>query len=169
MCVYRMEFSVKQMIQENFRRESIERNNTDELRNRFSAYVKKAVRNTKGHYLDKRYSMERDETNYEEESAVPGQGIEDLLRERELLSDKIFHGVIESWFLLDEIEDYQLFQAITSLAEWQKDVIVLRIFYVKSFREIGLIVGMEEMKAENTYYNAVKKIRKILGGRKDGV
>ena len=47
--------------------------------------------------------------------------------------------------------------------------LVLRIFYEKSFREIGLIVGMAEKKAENTYYNAVKKIRKILGGGKDGV
>lgn len=147
----------------------MERKNTDELKNHFSAYVKQAVKNTKGHYLDKKCSVERNETNYEEEPAVPGQGMEDLLREMDLLSDKIFHGVVESRLLLDQIEDYQLFQAITSLAERQKEVIVLRIFYEKSFREIGLIVGMAEKKAENTYYNAVKKIRKILGGVKDGV
>lgn len=147
----------------------MERKNTDELKNHFSAYVKQAVKNTKGHYLDKKCRVERNETNYEEELAVPGQGIEDLLRERDLLSDQIFRGVIESRLLLDQIEDYRLFQAITSLAERQKDVIVLRIFYEKSFREIGLIVGMAEKKAENTYYNAVKKIRKILGGAKDGV
>lgn len=147
----------------------MERKNTDELRNHFSAYVKQAVKNTKGHYLDKKCRVERNETNYEEELAVPGKGIEELLKEQELLSDKIFHGVIESRLLLDQIEDCQLFQAITSLAEWQKDVIVLRIFYEKSFREIGLVVGMAEKKAENTYYNAVKKIRKILGGGKDGV
>ena len=147
----------------------MERKNTDELKNHFSAYVKQAVKNTKGHYLDKKCSVERNETNYEEELAVPGQGMEDLLREMDLLSDKIFHGVVESRLLLDQIEDYQLFQAIASLAERQKEVIVLRIFYEKSFREIGLIVGMAEKKAENTYYNAVKKIRKILGGVKDGV
>jgi RNA polymerase sigma factor (sigma-70 family) len=155
--------------QENFQEEKMERKNTDELKNHFSAYVKQAVKNTKGHYLDKKCSVERNETNYEEELAVPGQGMEDLLREMDLLSDKIFHGVVESRLLLDQIEDYQLFQAITSLAERQKEVIVLRIFYEKSFREIGLIVGMAEKKAENTYYNAVKKIRKILGGVKDGV
>ena len=95
----------------------MERKNTDELKKHFSAYVKQAVKNTKGHYLNKKCSVERNETNYEEKLAVPGQGMEDLLREMDLLSDKIFHGVVESRLLLDQIEDYQLFQAIASLAE----------------------------------------------------
>ena len=34
--------------QENFQEENMERKNTDELRNHFSAYVKQAVKNTKG-------------------------------------------------------------------------------------------------------------------------
>lgn len=141
----------------------------DELKNHFSAYVKQAVKNTKGHYLKKRYNVERNETGYEESLSVPGQGMEDLLKEMDVLSDKIFHGVVESRMLLDQIEDYQLFQAITSLTDEQKNVIVLRIFYEKSFREIGLILGMAEKKAENTYYNVVKKIRKMLGGKRNGV
>ena len=49
--------------QENFQEENMERKNTDELRNHFSAYVKQAVKNTKGHYLDKKCSVERNETN----------------------------------------------------------------------------------------------------------
>lgn len=141
----------------------------DELKNHFSAYVKQAVKNTKGHYLKKRCNVEKNETGYEESLAVPGQGMEDLLKEMDVLSDKIFHGVVESRLLLDQIEDYQLFQAITSLTDEQKNVIVLRIFYEKSFREIGVILGMAEKKAENTYYNVVKKIRKMLGGKRNGV
>lgn len=154
--------------QENFQEEKMEYKR-DELKNHFSAYVKQAVKNTKGHYLNKKCNVEQNETNYEEELAVPGQDMEELLREMDALSGRIFHGVVESRMLLDQIEDYQLFNAITSLAEEQRNVIVLRIFYEKSFREIGWIMGMAEKKAENTYYNAVKKIRRILGGRKDGV
>ncbi len=141
----------------------------DDLKNHFSAYVKQAVKNTKGHYLKKRCNVEKNETGYEEGLAVPGQGMEELLKEMDVLSDKIFHGVVESRVLLDQIEDYQLFQAITSLTDEQKNVIVLRIFYEKSFREIGMILGMAEKKTENTYYNVLKKIRKILGGKRNGV
>ncbi len=142
---------------------------TDGLKNRFSAYVKQAVKNTKGHYLSKKWNVEQNETAYEEELAIPGQDMEDLLKEMDALSGRLFHGVIESRVLLDQIEDYRIYQAITSLAEEQKNVLVLRIFYEKTFREIGWILGMAEKKAENTYYNAVKKIRRILGGKKDGV
>ena len=142
---------------------------TDELKNRFSAYVKQAVKNTKWHYLSKKWNVEQNETAYEEELAIPGQDMEDLLKEMDALSGRLFHGVIESRVLLDQIGDYRIYQAITSLAEEQKNVLVLRIFYEKTFREIGWILGMAEKKAENTYYNAVKKMRKILGGKKNGV
>lgn len=154
--------------QENFQEEKMEYRN-DELKNHFSAYVKQAVKNTKGHYLNKKWNIEHNETDYEEDLQVPGQGMEDLLCEMDALSGRIFHGVVESRMLLDQIGDYRIYQAITSLAEEQKNILVLRIFYEKSFREIGCILGMAEKKAENTYYNAVKKIRRILGGKKDGV
>lgn len=142
---------------------------TDELKKRFSAYVKQAVKNTKGHYLDRKYHIEQNETEYEGELTVPGRDMEDLLQEIGVLSERIFHGVVESRMFLDQIEDRRLFQAITSLSDGQRNVLVLRIFYEKSFREIGWILGMAEKKSENTYYNAVKKIRRILGGGKDGV
>lgn len=110
---------------------------TDELKNRFSAYVKQAVKNTKWHYLSKKWNVEQNETAYEEELAIPGQDMEDLLKEMDALSGRLFHGVIESRALLDQIGDYRIYQAITSLAEEQKNVLVLRIFYEKTFREIG--------------------------------
>ena len=154
--------------QENGQEEKMEYKK-DELKNRFSAYVKQAVKNTKGHYLDRKYHIEQNETEYEGELAVPGRDMEELLQEMDVLSGRIFHGVVESRMFLDQIEDRRLFQAITALSDEQRNVLVLRIFYEKSFREIGWILGMAEKKSENTYYNAVKKIRRILGGRKDGV
>lgn len=67
------------------------------------------------------------------------------------------------------IEDYQLLQALITLSEEQKKVILLRIFYEKTFREIDWILGFPEKKAENTYYNAIKKLRKLMGGKRHGV
>ncbi len=109
------------------------------------------------------------ETSYADGLIVPGQNTEDLLREIELLSGKIFNGITEIRILLEQIEDAQLFHAIVTLTEEQKKVILLRIFYEKTFREIGRILEMSEKKAENTYYNALKKMRKLLRGDKYGI
>ena len=38
---------------------------------------------------------------------------------------------------------------------------------MKNFAEIGEIMGIPSKKAENTYFNAIKKIRKIIGGSGD--
>ena len=81
----------------------------------------------------------------------------------------LFIEIVESRLLLEKIEDYQLLQALITLSEEQKKVILLRIFYEKTFREIDWILGFPEKKAENTYYNAIKKLRKLMGGKRHGV
>lgn len=140
-----------------------------DLKTQFSAYVKQSVLNAKGHNLKKKCRIECIETSYADGLIVPGQNTEDLLREIELLSGKIFNGITEIRILLEQIEDAQLFHAIITLTEEQKKVILLRIFYEKTFREIGRILEMSEKKAENTYYNALKKMRKLLRGDKYGI
>lgn len=46
-------------------------------------------------------------------------------------------------------------------------VLCLRILYEKTFDEIGMVIGISGKKAENTYYNIIKKIRRELGEGKD--
>lgn len=152
----------------NFQEAEMNKYDSD-LKTQFSAYVKQSVLNAKGHYLKKKCRIECIETSYADGLIVPGQNTEDLLREIELLSGKIFNGITEIRILLEQIEDAQLFHAIITLTEEQKKVILLRIFYEKTFREIGRILEMSEKKAENTYYNALKKMRKLLRGDKYGI
>lgn len=66
-----------------------------DLKTQFSAYVKQSVLNAKGHYLKKKCRIECIETSYADGLIVPGQNTEDLLREIELLSGKIFNGITE--------------------------------------------------------------------------
>lgn len=142
---------------------------SDDLKMQFSAYAKRSVLNRKGHYLKKKGKIENLEINYGDCLSVQRQDTENLFGDMEKLSEKIFGGIIESRLLLEQIEDYQLFKAVLVLAEEQKKVILLRIFYEKTFREIGWILGISEKKAENTYYNAVKKMRKLVGGGRHGI
>ena len=141
----------------------------DELKMQFSAYVKQSILNRRGQYLRKKYRIESLEVNYEEYQSVLKQDTEELFGKIEKLSGKVFSEIVESRLLLEQIEDYQLLQALITLSEEQKKVILLRIFYEKTFREIDWILGFPEKKAENTHYNAIKKLRKLMGGKRHGV
>lgn len=152
----------------NFQEAEMDKYN-DELKMQFSAYVKQSILNRRGQYLRKKYRIESLEVNYEEYLSVLKQDTEELFGKIEKLSGKVFSEIVESRLLLEQIEDYQLLQALITLSEEQKKVILLRIFYEKTFREIDWILGFPEKKAENTYYNAIKKLRKLMGGKRYGV
>lgn len=101
----------------------------DELKMQFSAYVKQSILNRRGQYLRKKYRIESLEVNYEEYLSVLKQDTEELFGKIEKLSGKVFSEIVESRLLLEQIEDYQLLQALITLSEEQKKVILLRIFY----------------------------------------
>lgn len=77
-----------------------------------------------------------------------------------------FKGIIEMEKLLHQITDNHLLKAFCSLSKMGREVMCLRILYEKSFKEIGEIEGITKKKAEDTYYNSIKKVRKIVGGTK---
>lgn len=138
--------------------------NSMELQSQFSAYVKTAVKNTKIHYLQKKQKIRENEVVLEFLEDIKECGTEDVLLQVDAAADKIFDGMLEMKMLLDQISDSKLFQILVMLPSQHKNIILLRIFYEKSFREIGEIMGIPEKKAENTYFNTIKKIRRTLGG-----
>ena len=76
-------------------------------------------------------------------------------------------GIVETEKFLQQITDSHLIKAICSLSPIGKEVMCLRILYEKSFEQIGEIEGITSKKAENTYYNSIKKIRKMIRGTKN--
>ena len=141
----------------------------EELRDYFSAYVKKAIRNNSKAYHNKKSRIARGETIYENCPELPETGEDDVLLQIGRISGHFTEGITEIMQLLGQIEDYHLFRAVTELKSMQKNVIALRILGEKSFEEIGRTLGITSKKAENTYYNAIKKIRKIIGGKDYGI
>lgn len=135
---------------------------TEGLQKHFSAYVKKAVQNNSYKYFSKKKKVTDAETAYENYEDLPKLEIEDILQQIDKISESFVEGVSEIKLLLDQIEDYNLFVTITEMPDIHKNVISLRIFHEKTFYEIGEILGITEKKAENTYYNAIKKIRKMM-------
>lgn len=139
-----------------------------DLLSQFSAYVKVAVKHTRGRYLEKYSSIRKNEVPYYEED-MEETGGEDLLEQIDRMSGVLDKGILEMKLLLDQISDSVLFHAVNCLNKQQKEILLLRILYMKSFHEIGQLLGIPAKKAENTYYNAIKKIRKVLGEEKNGI
>lgn len=140
--------------------------NQKRIEEHFSAYVKAAIRNNSNRYRNKKSKLM--EAEMVSDSCCDLPGMVDVIQQAEKLSANFSEGVAEIRVLLEQIGDYQLFLAVTELNELEKDVIALRILYEKSFIEIGKRLGITDKKALNTYYNAIKKIRKKLGGNNYG-
>lgn len=139
-------------------------NNQNGIQGRFTAYFKKSLKNARGNYLLKKIKIKGNEMPVEQYEELENYDSDDILIQIESATYKIFNGVMEIRLLLEQIGDNRLKQALTMLSEQQKNIILLRIFYEKNFAEIGEILDIPDKKAENTYFNAIKKIRKILGG-----
>lgn len=140
-----------------------------DLLSQFSAYAKAAVKHTRQEYLEKRSKIRNHETPLFEEDEYETTDETDILQQVDRMSDHPEKGNFEIRLLLEQIDNSVLFRAVENLTREQKEILMLRIFYMKTFREIGDMLGMPARKAENTYFNTIKKIRRTIGGGKDGI
>ena len=122
----------------------------------FSAYLQSAVRNTTINYMNDKSKIKEHEITLEEDlENVEGRGIEwnEMMEAHDIFSGKI--------------DPEKLFAQVTDNKLLHIKVLCLRILYEKTFDEIGMAIGISGKKAENTYYNVIKKIRRELGEGKD--
>lgn len=140
-----------------------------ELLSQFSAYVKASIKYTKSEYLKKRTKIRSSEVTLFENEDIESEGMDDILQQAERLSANLGKEVLQIQLLLEQISNSKIYQAVSGLNKEQKEILLLRILYLKSFEEISSMLNIKQKKAENTYYNAIKKIRKVLGGRNNGI
>lgn len=140
-----------------------------DLLSQFSAYVKASIKYTKSEYLKKRTKIRNSEVILFENEEIEAEGMDDILQQTERLSENFGQEVLRIQLLLDQISNSKIYQAVSGLNKEQKEILLLRIFYLKSFEETSRMLNIKQKKAENTYYNAIKKMRKILGDRDNGI
>ncbi len=131
----------------------------------FSAYLQSAVRNTTINYMNDKSKIKEHEITLEEDlENVEGRGIE---WNEMMEAHDIFSGKIDPEKLFAQVTDNKLLHILKSFSALHIKVLCLRILYKKTFDEIGMAIGISGKKAENTYYNVIKKIRRELGEGKD--
>jgi len=120
-----------------------------ELQNRFTAYVQKAMENTRNTYYRKKMALQERETVYDEADDLYITDSGDIL-------DTLFS------FNIDMLENLSLWKALRKLSGKDVTIIKLRVLYDNSFKEIGKVLGMTEMAARKRYNRAIKVLRDIV-------
>lgn len=120
-----------------------------DIQNRFTAYVQKAMKNTRSTYYTKKMIREERETVYNEadDSTISDSG--DIL-------DTLFS------FYMDTLENLSLWNGLRRLSGKDITIIKLRVLYDNSFKEIGKVLGMTEGAVKMRYTRAIKVLRDIV-------
>lgn len=130
----------------------------------FSAYLQSAVRNTTINYMNDKSKIKEHEITLEEDlENVEGRGIE---WNEMMEAHDIFLGKIDPEKLFAQVTDNKLLHILKSFSALHIKVLCLRILYEKTFDEIGMAIGISGKKAENTYYNVIKKNSQGIRRRK---
>ena len=120
-----------------------------ELQNRFTAYVQKAMENTRSTYYRKKMAIQERETVYDEVDDLEIADSSDML-------DTLFV------FNVEMLENISLWKALHKLSGRDVTIIKLRVLYNNSFKEIGKVLGMTEIAARKRYNRAIKVLRDIV-------
>lgn len=121
----------------------------DAIKNRFTAYVKEAMRNTRSTYYRKKMIKEGREVSLDLFDASFMTNMEDIV-------DKIFSLDI------DFLDNMELRSALQKLSRKDILIIQLRIISDYSYFEIGKALNMKESAVRTRYFRAIQLIRNLM-------
>lgn len=135
----------------------------DKVKNHFTAYLQEFIRYKRRKYLKKSENISDIEKPLKDMQRNYNITIEELLemRQREKLLSREQHGSYPRW---RELSDQRLIQAILLLNEEERRFIYQHVFEERTFKEIGHLTGLADTRIKSTYYYAIEKIRKYMGG-----
>ncbi len=135
----------------------------NKTKNYFTAYLQKCIRWKRRDYLMKRKNISSKEKRLEESLMENRSTIDEMLelRYKEESLFKECEGVYPEWH---ELSDKRLVASLLNLCEDERLFIFQHVFEERTFKEIGYLNGVSDDKVKNTYYYAIRKIRKWMGG-----
>lgn len=120
-----------------------------DVKNRFTAYIQAALRNTRSTYYSKKKVREERETMLDETSEIYLSAPDDVL-------DTLF------LFDLNGLDNIQLWKALQTLSRLDRSIIELRVLYEYSFYEIGNMLSMSVGAVKKRYSRAIHALRGSL-------
>ncbi|ODR33743.1 sigma-70 family RNA polymerase sigma factor [Eisenbergiella tayi] len=143
---------------------------TQSMQNRFSAYVVVAVSNRRARYLEnKNRNKEREHTVFEMLDRTYTDFSEEFNKYvmEQIIQDSGEINKLEE--LINLTQGQKMIYAIACLKDREKELIFGRVFLELEFEELGKRNGITGKQAEMAYYYVIRKIRKRMEGRMDGI
>lgn len=137
------------------------------VQNHFTAYLLEFVRGRRRSYLDKKIRQSEAEHTVEDINLLDsGVSFDELveMQTKETMLMKEADGTFPRW---EEMTDQRLVKAMTMLREEELRLIYQHVFEERSFEEMSRMNNLSVERAKGVYYYAIRKIRKVMGGRRD--
>lgn len=116
------------------------------VQNRFTAYLKRALHNGKIDLLYKGNPFKA-----------------------EIPTDEIEHISLEDTDLFDRLAEYDaLQQALRTIKDRERYVLLARVVENRDFRQIGKRIGLSGKGAAAVYYRTLEKLRRQIEGEENG-
>ena len=136
------------------------------LQNHFTAYLLEFIKGRRYAFLDRKIKRADTEELLENIEQMEARVvIEELLEERnrEQLLLQEAEGKSPEW---NKMSDEHLVAAIYLLSDEERKLIYQHVFEERTFKEMSRLNGLSEDRCKGIYYYAIKKIRKMMGGRR---
>ena len=117
------------------------------LQNKFTSYLKKAIRNKKIYYLSKSVNLRKMEINWQ---TLDLQNLDHAFL---LSSPSDIDICTNRVFILEQI---------SKLSKQEQQVILLKIYRQMTFTEIGLTLHISTNTVKTIYYRALNHLRDLL-------
>lgn len=141
-----------------------------DMQNRFTAYLVAAIKHTKIEYCEKKTRIRQHEVACAEEYSW---NYTDFDREFvRYISEQYytyFRDLDKMRELLWTLEGRRLVKVLQKLKERERQLLFGRIFGGQSFTDIGRELDLSPKQAEAAYFYVIRKIRKELEVKKDGI
>lgn len=137
----------------------------ENIQNQFTAYLVKAIQNTRTRFLYKMKVLNEHEIRGVDEYIIPDLSMEQMYENH--MQEQLYesHGDAETVnTLVAMLLDNRLVKVLLRLKEQEQQLLYARIFGMKSFSDIGKEYGMSSKQAEMAYYYIIRKIRKQMEG-----
>lgn len=120
-------------------------NESDQLQNRFTAYISVAIQRRRNAYIMQSVRQQQQETLTENPVS---NGEYDILED-----------VLGELPLLMQLENDKLLYALKELDERERQIFLARVLDDKSFEELAGVIGLSYKGVAAIYYRALRKIR----------
>lgn len=124
----------------------------NDLQNRFTAYLVRAIQRQKKDYMDKKKRLlAHESSNNFQEIDIPGWNTLELLEQLPVLM---------------RLENMALLEAIKGLSELERGILFDRVLEEYSYDDLAQKLGLRYKGASAAYYRVIQKLRQKMRGER---